>query len=133
MQSLELLKKDPKASLVDLGIRFGYFSRPEEEEHFRKDWLDQEKGWFKQLPPIEPVIRAGLIKAIEQSIEHQLPIDTYWVRGGEQVEVAICRSELQLTVLIMTPAIPEPELPDVGPIGKFRPKDKIIIIRDIRS
>jgi hypothetical protein len=52
------------------------------------------------------VLRSGLIRAVEIVLEHKLPLDCYWVLGADQIKVAICKSDSQVTVLFLSPTPP---------------------------
>ena len=81
----------------------------EDAEHFTQHWLDQ---WWPQHQPVEPVLRAGLIEAIEQAKEARLPLQTIFVGGADETfEIAVVRSEHQITMLVVTPPSPGSEAP----------------------
>ena len=54
-------------------------------------------------------MRKGLIKAVELVVEHNVPLEVYWICAGPEghFEVANCVSPKQVTMLILTPSIPE--------------------------
>jgi hypothetical protein len=67
--------------------------------------------WPAPYHPTEPVIRLGLIKAIELTIEANLPLTSYWIAAGDKFETLIVRDTQQVTRLIMTPPTPPPSRP----------------------
>jgi hypothetical protein len=82
----------------------------------RRTWYNPN-GWWPDHQPIEPIVRQGLIKSIELAMERSLPIDSYWVCGGDQVQVIVTCSNYQVTRLILTPPIsPETAPATPGPI-----------------
>ncbi len=134
LRRMGLLSKDPKimrdaltalenggaSSLLELGLAHGYAGNTEQEiEHIRDDFLDSEAGWFKDLGNIAPVLRLGLIQAGHLALQYRLPVDSYCVTKGDVFEIAIAKSERQITMLIMFPrpatGSPEP-LPDLEDI-----------------
>ena len=76
------------------------------------NWLPSDRFW-PWLQPIYPILRRGLIKAIEvaDGVRPALPIDSYWSPGGTQVQVFVTQSKYQVTRIILTPATPPPTLP----------------------
>lgn len=98
---LEALK-DRSKSMIDLGLKYEYVQGEDEETHTREDWLSADSGWFKGHHA-EPILREAFIKIGELAIEHDLPVDAYWARGASQFEVAICKSDQQITMIIFAP------------------------------
>ena len=122
---------DPAQSYLDVLNTFNVGLTPIEEKYLREHWYIQPeppewRGWWRVLQPIEPVIRQGLIKTIDESLQRDppLPIDSYWVTAGSwapagqdvQVEVFVSRTPYQVTRIIYTPP-PEP------PASRQRPVD----------
>jgi hypothetical protein len=106
---LQDLEKGRAASLLEIGVLHQYLRRAGgEADHARYDWFDAERGWWRHLPPIEPVLRAAFIQAGKLVLKHRLPLDTYWLRGAEQFQVVICKSRQQITMLICSPFPPRP-------------------------
>ncbi len=121
------LMNEPERSLVDLAIEHGYIKNSDEEAgHIRNDWFSPEGGWFPQIRAVEPVIRAGFIKAGELVLEHRLPVDAYVVAGYDRVEVVVCKSDQQITILVLCPQLPiapgEAEAPGLEEIWVARAK-----------
>ena len=97
--------------LVDYGLA------PKQAEYLREWWYigDPKEPattpFWQDLQPIYPILRRGLIKAIEVAdIRPALPIDSYWSPGGSGVQVIVTRSPYQVTRIILTPATPPPTL-----------------------
>ena len=109
------LEGSSNTSLVDLAEKYGLVSDAE-KQHLAVDWFT---NWWPSAQPVEPVIAAGFKVAVSAAIERNLPMDCYWVsgasegaRGGEgQVEVAVCWSDRQVTVMINTPAPGQSSMP----------------------
>jgi len=104
---LKALKTETQRSLVDIGVQHKCIDAASDEAScLRQRWFDPEHGWWKDLPPAEPVVRRGFIRALDLIIEHKLPLDCYWVLGADQVKVAVSKSEQQVTVLFLSPTVP---------------------------
>ncbi len=69
--------------------------------------------WPAEYHPTEPIIRQGLIAAIELAIERSLPLDSYWLATGDRVETILICNTQQVTRMIMTPPSPPPKVPDI--------------------
>ena len=69
--------------------------------------------WPREHHPMEPVIRQGLIAAIELATERNLPLDSYWIDTGDSVETIILCNAQQVTRIIMTPPSPPPKIPSI--------------------
>jgi len=96
-------------------------------------------AWWPQHQPVMPLVRLGLIKAINVANlgKPQLPIESQWVTAGPHdgpvspFEMIVSRGEHQVTRLLLTPETPmvaDPkfleELADVwvikrGPVGAW--------------
>ena len=77
-----------------------------EAEYLSKTWYNEGKdGWWPWLQPIYPILKAGLIKAIRVATERNLPLDSYWLVGSNQVEVIVIAlpGAQQVLRLILTP------------------------------
>jgi hypothetical protein len=70
---------------------------------------NEQYGYWQAYQPIEPIIRQGLIEAID--LARHLPIDSYWFNGAETVEVYLTRSPQQVTRITATPPSPAPIRP----------------------
>lgn len=81
---------------------------------FNPDWAEARSNcWWPEHQPIEPVIRYGMIKAIELAMrdpdtgrERTLPIHSYWVCCSSQFEVTVACSQHQVTRINLTPRVP---------------------------
>jgi hypothetical protein len=127
------LQNLPQVSIADLGVEHGYIKDNDEEAgHVRTHWLDSE-GWFKDLGPVEPLLRAAMIKAGELVLEHDLPCDAYVVSGHDRLEVAVCKSDRQITLMVLSPVPPieptEKGLPDEEDIWMVRGQTEPVITR----
>jgi hypothetical protein len=68
--------------------------------------------WPGEYHPTEPLVRLGLIKALELAIEANLPLASYWLAAGNTFETVVLRDTHQVTRLLMTPPTPEPSHPE---------------------
>jgi hypothetical protein len=74
-------------------------------------WFSQATGWWPAFQPIAPIYAIGLLQTLELSLSSggpPRPIDSYWLMGHEQVELINLATPRQVTLLIATPAPPEP-------------------------
>lgn len=152
----------PFESFATLGQTNGALTR-NEADHIRLHWFNETvttaggvtlsgQGWWKDIQPIEPIIREGLIAAIEVAIRNPdtsppadrpipLPIvffwmchpghspsDTYTPGVEDAVEVDVSWGDYQVTVVIHTPDTP----PDTGP-GPTEPEPIYVVKRDKQS
>jgi hypothetical protein len=83
-----------------------------EANYLRDTWYNDEgrqttlgRGWWPWLQPIYPILKAGLIKAIQAAKTPPRPIDSYWLVGSDQVEVIVTAlpGAQQVLRLIVTP------------------------------
>jgi len=67
-------------------------------EHFKNDWLSR--------PEVAPVMRQAYRHAIELASNRDIPIpiETFWIVGGEDFEYYISENERQVTVLASIPS-----------------------------
>ena len=65
-------------------------------------------GFWPGLQPIYPILRRGLVKALEVARDARLPLDSYWSSGGTEVQVYVTKSPQQVTRIILTPPTPPP-------------------------
>jgi hypothetical protein len=87
-------------------------------EYLRRTWYNlSASGWWPWLQPIQPLIRQGLIQALELANRDPdtgeertpfLPIESYWMPDGDQVETLIVVSTQQVTRILLTPPSPPP-------------------------
>ena len=105
-RALAELRLAKERSIVDIGVKYGCVRGPEQARHV-ENWFNPAKGWWADLQPIEPIVRRALIKAGELVRRHRCPADCYWIRSpGNRFEVAVCRSEAQISVFFLTPEPP---------------------------
>lgn len=105
--ALKAIEARPEATLLELGVEFGYVDeRPEEHDHLARHWFDARQGWWRNLPAIEPILRAAFIRAGHLALDHNLPVDSYWIRGGERFEVAMGKTDRAIVLLFSSPFPP---------------------------
>jgi hypothetical protein len=81
----------------------------ESADYLRTRWYNLgPTGQWAYLQPIYPILKAGLVKAIELVEAEGLKLDSYWSPAGTQVEVIVVKSAWQVTRIIMTPPPFEP-------------------------
>lgn len=84
-------------------------------EYLRNFWYNTRTGWWHDCQPTQPIIRQGLIRAIELAMERTLPLDSYWVaigdmpQAGQYFQVIITCSRAQVTRIILTPLSDPPD------------------------
>ncbi len=105
----------PDNSILDVGLLHRYVRDTEEDREHVEDWTKN--------PKTEETLRKGFIKAAERGLDLGLPVDSYWVRAANPVEVAVLVSPVQVTMLILgeTPA-------EFAP-GEAPPEEGIDIVR----
>jgi hypothetical protein len=107
---------------LDILERYEVVNR-KEADYLREYWHDpnwadpNSECWWREKQPIEPIIRQGLITAIDVATRDPdtgakrakgLPIDSYWIYSGyNQLEVIVTWSDYQVTRMILTPPAPE--------------------------
>jgi hypothetical protein len=89
-----------------------YNPKDQPDKPFRFKRFDVNGFWPLEHHPTEPVIRQGLIAALELATEKQLPLDSYWVATGDRVETLVLCTPQQITRLLMTPPGPAPHHPN---------------------
>jgi hypothetical protein len=107
------LTATPPASVADIADKH-HLVTPLEKQHLVADWFT---NWWPGAQPVEPILREGFRVALTEAIQRNLPMDVYWLcepghdgahepegtGGAGTVEVAVCWSAQQVTVLIDTP------------------------------
>jgi hypothetical protein len=97
-----------------------------------KQWkLGELQGfWLDTYHPTEPIIRQGLIRALELANEQHLPLDSYWMANGKQFETLVIHTPHQITRILVTPPTPPPQNPrnlmnfaDIRVIKRGEPAD----------
>ena len=99
-----------------IGANFNLLQTPAEVSHMRDEWF---RTWWPWAQPVEPIIRQGVIQALNLAISTKLPLCFYWVcspqyddstdsssTDNEPVEVTIGQSAQQITVIFHTPDPP---------------------------
>src|SRR5215831_2830068 len=106
-ERITALKESPD-DLPTLGRQRGVLTEAE-AEHLRRDWFSRD-GWWPDAYPIEPILRYGLITALEEAAKRSLPIDAYWVCSSphNSFQVDITWSDQQLTLILNSPPVPAP-------------------------
>lgn len=68
------------------------------------------KAWWPGYAKKQEIVREGYALAYEKAHEGKraLPIVTYWVTGANRFEIAVARSDHQVTVFLATPKPPPP-------------------------
>jgi hypothetical protein len=105
----------PGARIPDIAERHGLVTPPE-RQHLELDWFT---NWWPGAQPVEPILLRGFQVALTEAVNRNLPLDCYWMcepdheghitsdehpeGGSGTVEVAVCLSPRQVTVLIDTP------------------------------
>ncbi len=85
---------------------------PEESKYLGDTWYGTGPyGWWQALQPVYPIVRQGLIKAIEEA-KDTLLVDSYWLPAASDgiLEVIVARSARQVTRIILTPSSPAPTM-----------------------
>jgi uncharacterized membrane protein len=102
--ALAAIESQPLTSLLQLGVEHGYVA--DERDHLERDWFDAENGWLKDLPAIEPVLRSAFVRAAHLALERGLPVESFWIRGGDRFEVGIAVTERAVIQLFISPNTP---------------------------
>jgi hypothetical protein len=72
--------------------------------HLDNEWFVGPARWWHD-EDTDSIVRRGLENAIKQA--GTLPIDTLWLCPGTHVAVSVCKSAQQVTLMLMTPPVPE--------------------------
>lgn len=119
-------------TLAKVCKRFGLFATEADEQHLREDWLGEGgRGWWPKQP-MEAMLRAGMIRAVQLLREHDLPLASYWRVGKDtrQVQITFALSPQQITLVMSTPL---PRLRKAGG-GRLVKNPKIwIVAHDARN
>jgi hypothetical protein len=104
-ERITALRESPD-DLATLGRRRGVLTEAE-AAHLRRDWFSPD-GWWPEAHPIEPILRHGLITALEEATKRSLPVDAYWVCSSPHYsfQVDITWSDQQLTIIFNSPPVP---------------------------
>jgi hypothetical protein len=145
LKALRDLPRYPEGNIAtfgETGVQRSGALTPADAQHIRAHWFNDPDGdgsndpngpgwWRGDLQPIEPIIRQGLVTAIDAAIndynqdppverQKPLPIVFYWMchtghsnppapskpSADDAVEVAVGWSEQQVTLVIHTPDPP---------------------------
>jgi len=120
LQIRALLESGMSLIAIFQSLPQGHQHGVEEEEisHVTKDWFDPKTGWWAHSGP-EHVMREGLIKSIDMSIEYgeagedgkPFPVDYWWVQDTGAFRFVSKISAQQQTVFLLTPTAPRPGAP----------------------
>ena len=83
-------------------------------EYLGEYWYGRDSFWSHYryaFHPTEPIVRLGLIKAIELATQFNLPLDSYWVAAGEVFNTLVIHDAQQITRIVLTPPTPPHENP----------------------
>jgi hypothetical protein len=141
LKALQDLPPYPKGNIAtfgETGVQRSGALTPADAQHIRAHWFNDPAGdgsndphgpgwWRGDLQPVEPIIRQGLITAIDAALndydqdppaerQNPLPIVFYWVchaghphravhaaDSNDAIEVAVSWSDQQVTCIIHTP------------------------------
>jgi hypothetical protein len=81
---------------------------PGESNYLRDTWYNTGAGgFFPQVQPIYPILRQGLIKALQEA-GGDLALDSYWlaIAADSVIETIVVKSAVQVTRLVVTPISP---------------------------
>lgn len=101
---------------AQLGDDHGILDTANEKTHVKDHWFGSQ--WWPNIDPKhrEKVCQTAYVKAIDAAFEvvqgddsnvYPKPIVTYWVAGGDHFEATIGWSKWQVTLILLTPTIPE--------------------------
>jgi hypothetical protein len=77
----------------------------EHARHYIGDWL---RAWWGDSEAAEPALRRGYVEALSRALERNHAVDGIWVAGAaERVEVVVLENRQQVTMLVLTPAVPD--------------------------
>lgn len=113
-QEILLILQGPpgEEGLAQLAGSLGLAS-PQTVRHLEEDWFG---SWWPECQPIEPILRAGIAQALHLALadpeahqprEQPLAIHALWLSGVDRVEVGISLSAGQVTLLLLTPPVPD--------------------------
>ena len=105
----ELLEglKDSNNRLADVLYQHN-IGRQADRRHLNAHWFDDgPSNWWPHNEEKEAIVRHGLIEAIEiLKGDPSLSMSIIWVCAGHHFQVAIHESDVQVTVLLLTPHTP---------------------------
>jgi hypothetical protein len=99
-------------SLIEAGVLGNVIEDDEQRKaHIGAHWIGGDRE--------QRILAQALVRAGELALQDGVPIDAYWVFAGDQFEAAVCRSQQQVTVLVVTP------YPNVPTEGEAPPDTRI--------
>ncbi|MEW6297011.1 MAG: hypothetical protein AB1671_04635 [Thermodesulfobacteriota bacterium] len=106
----DLQKRLQGEPLWDISAAFA-ITNDKQTGHLKEHWFGEGgegRWWWPRLQPTEPVIRWGLIKALEKARETSPPrsIQFLWTCDGEKFEVGVSWTAAQVTCCIYSPPTP---------------------------
>ena len=112
-------------ALFDIGIlKKGYKPHIEMKAHLDTHWFnDGPDAYWPHRPAKEEVIRHGHIKAVELAQTTKLPVCILWICAGHHFQCAVTKSDAQITLLILTPHVPNA----VPQVASTEPEDIWVI------
>lgn len=123
------------AFFYDIGIlKRGHPPHDAITKHLNDHWFnDGPTGYWPHNGAKAEIVRNGYIKALELAKTTQLPVAILWVCAGNCFQVAIARTPSQITLLMLTPdvpnAVPQPattEIDDAWIIGTEHDIDMVV-------
>jgi hypothetical protein len=95
---------DSEARMARIGELAAELVGDEHARHYIGDWL---RDWWSGSEAAEPALRRGYVEALSRALERHLAVDGIWVAGAaERVEVVVLENPQQVTMLVLTPAVP---------------------------
>ena len=102
--------KDDTQDYVQVLVAHGIVVDDGHADHLRLHWFPadptSQDTWWKEHQPIMPVMRQGYARAFEEAQVRNLPIDGYWLSGGDRVAVSITWDDRKITLIRLTPPCP---------------------------
>ena len=105
--ALDLLRDD-QTSLTEIAESLFVVRTDDESAHLEEHWFGAA-SWWESEPDVEEILRKGLLEALTLAADNNKPIEAYWICAGadSRFEVASCLNPFQVTMLILTPRVPE--------------------------
>ena len=119
--------------LIQFGDDHGLIQSDAERNHLKNHWFT---NWWPQCQPTPPLIRRGLLKAFDLSIDEKVPLDCYWCCAGDAFEVVVLLSDQQVTTIVTTPPPPGqhptsfPDQEDIWMVKTAKPGDGELVESD---
>ena len=104
--------RDRSIDHVDVLVRHNIYTQGE-ADHVKEHWYgEDENGYWPNITKKQEILRAGYIRAVEEVIEHlknkpdqPMPIVSYWICSGSHFQSLVCKSDQQITVILLTPSV----------------------------